>query len=175
VLAAVLLGGAAALDTPAASCAPPAGHAASRPPARPGVTAASGPESDGITAMEDTVTALLNWERQRAGCHSLRTDERMRAAARRHSADMARHGYFGHTGRDGSGFADRLADAGYPRQQAASENIAYGLPTAPAVVQEWLASAGHRGNILDCRVRATGVGLAYRGPTAYWTQDFGWS
>ena len=103
----------------------------------------------------------------------MQTDERMRTAARRHSADMAEHDYFSHTGRDGSSFVDRLADAGYPRRHAAGENIAYGYPTAESVVDAWMASTGHRNNILNCDALSTGVGLAYQGRTPYWTQEFG--
>jgi uncharacterized protein YkwD len=123
--------------------------------------------------MENQVTALINKERTRAGCVAVRTDERMRTAARRHSADMAAYNYFSHTGRNGSSFVDRLAAAGYPRNKAAGENIAYGYKTAQAVVDAWMKSPGHRSNILNCSAKATGVGLAYRGKTAYWTQEFG--
>ncbi len=139
------------------------------PPASPRPS----PESSRVTDLENQVTTLINRERERAGCARVRTDERMRTAARRHSADMAEHDYFSHTGRNGSSFVDRLADAGYPRRDAAGENIAYGYPTAQSVVDAWMASTGHRNNILNCDARATGVGLAYQGRTAYWTQEFG--
>ncbi|MEV4416487.1 CAP domain-containing protein [Catellatospora sp. NPDC049609] len=144
---------------------PPAG--ARGPAPRPS------PESARVTAMEDQVTSLINRERERAGCPPVHTDERLRAAARRHSADMAQHDYFSHTSRDGSSFVDRVADAGYPRRHAAGENIAYGYPTAESMVDAWMASTGHRSNILNCDARATGVGLAYQGRTPYWTQEFG--
>jgi len=97
----------------------------------------------------------------------------MRAAGRAHSADMAKNNYFRHTGLDGSTFVDRLERAGYPRSGAAGENIAYGYATAQAVVTGWMNSDGHRSNILNCSAKATGVGLAYRGNTPYWTQLFG--
>jgi uncharacterized protein YkwD len=128
---------------------------------------------DKITTMEDEVTTLINKERAKAGCAAVRTDERMRTAARAHSADMAKNNYFSHTGLDGSSFVDRLERAGYPRSGAAGENIAYGYATAQAVVTGWMNSDGHRTNILNCAAKATGVGLAYRGNTPYWTQEFG--
>lgn len=175
-------------DTPSSRITPSASRtvaAAARAPAQ-GVLAASlpaaaqaaaaprtSPESDRITVMEGQVATLINWERERAGCRRMRTDERMSVAARRHSADMARLDYFSHTGRNGSSFVDRLEDAGYPRRHAAGENIAYGYTTAESVVDAWMASTGHRNNILNCDARATGVGLSYQGRTAYWTQEFG--
>lgn len=124
-----------------------------------------------IERMENEVTVLVNRERARAGCGSVRTDERLRAAARAHSADMAAHDYFSHTGRDGSSPWDRAGRAGY--DQASGENIAWGYATPAAVMAGWMNSAGHRANILNCDSRATGVGLAYRGTTPYWTQMFG--
>ena len=128
---------------------------------------------DKITTMEDEVTSLINKERAKAGCGAVKTDERMRAAGRAHSGDMAKNNYFSHTGRDGSSFVDRLARAGYPREGAAGENIAYGYGSAQAVVTGWMNSPDHRKNILNCSAKSTGVGLAYRGNTPYWTQLFG--
>lgn len=154
--------------SPSASPTPSPSRSPSKPP-----PPAPAPTKDKITRMEDEVTALINKERAKAGCGRVRIDERMRKAGRAHSADMAEHDYFSHTGRDGSDFVDRLARAGYPRSGAAGENIAYGYRTAAAVVEGWMNSEGHRDNILNCSAKATGVGLAYRGDTPYWTQLFG--
>jgi uncharacterized protein YkwD len=152
-------------SAPVASGVSPSVEAAAttRPPAA----------KDKVTTMEDEVTALINKERDKAGCGAVRIDERMRKAGRAHSADMAVNKYFSHTGLDGSSFVDRLERAGYPRSGAAGENIAYGYGTAQAVVTGWMNSDGHRRNILNCSAKATGVGLAYRGTTPYWTQLFG--
>ncbi|GIH04464.1 hypothetical protein Rhe02_25310 [Rhizocola hellebori] len=123
--------------------------------------------------MEDTVTALINKKREGTCNSPLRTDERLRKAARAHSADMAKKDYFSHVSQDGSSFVDRIARTGYPRGSAASENIAVGYTSAKAVVDGWMNSEGHRKNIMNCASKAVGVGLAYRGNTPYWTQDFG--
>ena len=64
------------------------------------------------------------------------------------------------------------------------ENIAWGtlyLATPRAIVAAWMASPGHRANILDARYRETGIGvsphppasLAHGQPGAIYTQDFG--
>lgn len=123
--------------------------------------------------MEDEVTRLTNIERVKAGCLEVKTDERIRTAARAHSADMAANNYFSHTSLDGSNFVTRMQRAGYPKSSAAAENIAYGYSSAQAVVNGWMNSEGHRKNVLNCAYKAIGNGLAYRGNTAYWTQDFG--
>lgn len=53
------------------------------------------------------------------------------------------------------------------------ENIAYGYPTAKAVMRGWMGSEGHRRNILDKRFRKIGLGLARSADgTPYWVQDF---
>jgi uncharacterized protein YkwD len=130
--------------------------------------------ANGNTAQEDQVTALVNQERAAAGCGPLRTDERLRSAARGHSQDMATNDYFSHTALNGSSFVDRSAAAGYPRDQAGGENIAMGYRTPADVMDGWMNSAGHRANILNCDFKAIGVGLARDSAgTPYWTQDFG--
>jgi len=40
-------------------------------------------------------------------------------------------------------------------------------------MQAWMNSSGHRANILNCRFRNIGIGLAYDGRSPVWTQDFG--
>lgn len=128
----------------------------------------------GVTELEDQVATLVNQVRAKAGCAAVHTDERLRTAARGHSADMAAQGYFSHTGKDGSTFVDREARAGYPRAAAGGENIAMGYPTPANVMTAWMNSSGHRANILTCDFKALGVGLAYdSNGAAYWTQDFG--
>ncbi len=125
-------------------------------------------------AFETEVVRLTNVERARQGCPALRIDERLVAAARVHSADMVARKFFSHTGSDGSNFVAREVAAGYPRKDAAAENIAWGYRTPKAVVTAWMNSAGHRKNIMNCASIAVGVGIAVKsGGAIYWTQDFG--
>ncbi|MGK5678364.1 CAP domain-containing protein [Actinoplanes sp. URMC 104] len=125
-------------------------------------------------AYETEVVKLTNAERTARGCKALRIDSRLVAAARAHSTDMVEHGFFDHTGSDGSNFVTREVRAGYPRNGASAENIAWGYRTPQQVVTGWMNSAGHRKNILNCASTAVGVGVAYTsGGAPYWTQDFG--
>jgi uncharacterized protein YkwD len=135
---------------------------------------ATGAAATGIEAFENRVLELTNERRAEQGCTPLRLDQRLQAAARGHSRDMARHGYFSHTGRDGSGPGQRLVAAGYRTDRGWAENIAAGYPSPAAVMAGWMGSPGHRANILNCGHRALGVGVA-RGSEGrlYWTQDFG--
>ena len=148
--------------------AAPAG--AGRPGAGP--ANAQGPPRSVRQAPGGTIAAVVaatNAERAAAGCRALQVDDRFSAAAQRHSVDMANRRNMSHSGGDGSKFTDRIRAAGYPRPGA--ENIAFGQPTAASVVADWMASAGHRRNILNCAYMAIGVGFDSRGN--YWTQNFG--
>jgi uncharacterized protein YkwD len=105
----------------------------------------------------------------------LTMDPRLTAAARGHSADMARRGYFDHDTPEGRTMVDRIRAAGY-RGGRMGENIAAGKGTAAETVQQWMDSPGHCENIMDRRYTAVGVGYAFQGGSRlghYWTQDFG--
>jgi uncharacterized protein YkwD len=67
---------------------------------------------------------------------------------------------------------------------AVGENIAWAtlwMATPKAIVAGWMASPGHRANILDATFRETGIGvsphplasLAHGQAGAIYTQDFG--
>jgi uncharacterized protein YkwD len=123
------------------------------------------------TRLEDQVTSLVNAERGKAGCGRVRTNEKLRTAARGHSRDMAERDYFSHDSPDGRSPWDRARAAGY--SQPIGENIAKGQRTPASVMVAWMNSDGHRRNILNCDAKAVGVGLAYDGNTPVWTQLFG--
>ncbi|MFN8192608.1 MAG: CAP domain-containing protein [Nocardioidaceae bacterium] len=54
------------------------------------------------------------------------------------------------------------------------ENIAYGYPSAAAVMRGWMHSPGHRENILNKSYTRIGLGLARTSDgTRYWVQNFG--
>jgi uncharacterized protein YkwD len=125
-------------------------------------------------AYETEVVKLTNAERTARGCKALRINDRLIVSARAHSTDMVKNGFFDHTGSDGSNFVTREVRAGYPKRDAAAENIAYGYKTPQQVVTAWMNSAGHRKNILNCASTAVGVGLVRTtSGTPYWTQNFG--
>jgi uncharacterized protein YkwD len=95
---------------------------------------------------------------------------------------MATQDFFGHNSRDGSRFSARIKRAGYHYSKVA-ENIAAGQGSAAGVMKDWLASSGHRKNLLDCAFTETGIALAYQPDDAplkgqkyamkyYWVQDF---
>ncbi|MFF8293487.1 CAP domain-containing protein [Streptomyces sp. NPDC016309] len=118
------------------------------------------------------VVALTNAARAKAGCAPLRVDPRLRAAAQGHADDMAARGYYGHAGPGGHDAGDRMEAAGYG-WRAWGENIHRG-PRSPArAVRDWMASEGHRKNVMNCRFTDIGVGVSLRSNGPWWVQDFG--
>jgi uncharacterized protein YkwD len=97
-------------------------------------------------------------------------------AARIHSENMVRQGYFAHEGPDGARLRDRVKAVGIAHFRVLGENIAYNQgyddPGAFAV-ERWLISPGHRANILNSEFEQSAVGsfVASDG-TVYLTQMF---
>ncbi len=100
---------------------------------------------------------LLNDYRVSIGCEALILDMRLTGVAEAHSEDMARRRFFSHTNPDGASYIDRIRRAGIPFSSAA-ENIAQTEEGARGVLDQWLASSGHRANIRNCGFTHHGVG-----------------
>lgn len=123
----------------------------------------------------NSVIVLTNQQRAAAGCGPLTWNSALATAAQRHADDMAANNYFSHTSRNGERFTTRIRNAGY-RYRLAAENLAAGQQTPEEVVASWMASTGHRANILNCRLKEIGIGYAYNEASSYgsyWVQDFG--
>lgn len=140
--------------------APPA---ASKPSSTPKATATA----SGVVAR---IVELVNAERSKVGCSALALNTTLSKVAQAHSEDMALHQNMSHSGSDGSSPGDRITGAGYT-WSAYGENVAYGYASPEQVMAGWMASPGHKANILNCTFKEIGVGLAQ--PGSYWTQDFG--
>jgi uncharacterized protein YkwD len=97
---------------------------------------------------------------------------------------MVNDGYFDHTDPSGDTFVDRILGSGYVRRNAGwtlGENLAWGtgdLSSAKGLMDAWMASSGHKANILKKAYREVGVGIRTGVPTdegvgATITADFG--
>ena len=140
--------------------------------AAPRTSAASSAPATNAT-YEQQVLALTNAERTAVGCPALVWNVTLASVARAHSQDMATNSYFDHNSRNGTTPEQRITAAGYS-YRAMAENIAAGQATPADVMASWMASAGHRANILNCSLTQLGVGFATGGSYgSYWTQDFG--
>ncbi len=123
--------------------------------------------------FQSDIVTLTNNQRTLHGCKPVVVSPSLTKAAIGHSAWMGRTGKFSHIGASNSTFAYRVKTAGYARPL--SENIAFGYRTGADTVKAWMASPGHRANILNCKAKTVGVGVVYAANgTAYQTQEFGY-
>jgi uncharacterized protein YkwD len=124
-------------------------------------------------SLELRVRALTNRHRRAKGCAPLRARYTLRRAARTHSVTMARHDEMSHQLPGEPRFTTRITRAGYRGWSMVAENVARGFDSPEAVVAAWMASPGHRRNMLNCRLRDLGVGVVQSGGQLWWTQNFG--
>ena len=124
-------------------------------------------EPDGAISR---MLALVNAARAENGLTSLSLEPRLTAAACRQARDLSRGGVLTHQGRDGSDIGQRVTQSGYAFAMAA-ENLAAGAPTPDETVRLWLASPGHRRNILTAEFRHAGI--AYQAAGQVWVLVFG--
>jgi uncharacterized protein YkwD len=164
--------GATVTATPPPSTSTPPQPSPSAPPTSTAPSPSPTESPTGNAAFEAEVVTIVNQERAKVGCPAVTVDDRLTAAARAHSADMAARNYFSHTTPEGVDFATRITNAGY-RWSGAGENIAKGQRTPQEVMTSWMNSDGHKANILNCGYKNLGVGVAADSSgTLLWTQDF---
>ncbi|WP_348541605.1 CAP domain-containing protein [Streptomyces sp. MZ04] len=120
---------------------------------------------------EAKVIALVNKERDKAGCSPLTKNAELTEAAHDYNEVMAETGVLSHTGPDGSTPQSRAEAAGYTAY--VGENIAEGYPDAESVMEGWMDSPGHRANILNCDYKEIGVDANFADNGPWWIQDFG--
>jgi len=134
------------------------------PAGAPDARAAAGVTS--VSFLEIDLMATLNSFRRSRGLRPFRSSPRLHAAAARHSAEMARWGYFEHASPNGAAFWRRIAayypEAGF-RRWTVGENLEYGQPELEAVevLEDWLASPPHRANVVSTRFRDAGIGVVF--------------
>lgn len=123
--------------------------------------------------LEKRVLSIVNEERRKAGLPRLAPQAQLAQAARAYSTDMATRNFFSHYSPEGTTVADRVALAGYGFA-VVGENVAWGQKDARQVMNAWMASRGHKANILSPAYTEIGVGVAAdkRG-NLVWTQNFG--
>ncbi|MCP9484284.1 MAG: CAP domain-containing protein [Gaiellaceae bacterium MAG52_C11] len=133
---------------------------------------------DSANALEGQVLVELNAIRREHGLVPLRPATSLDAAADLHSRAMARHGFFAHASRDGSGFekrVERFYDSKGYGSWSVGENILWASPTinASEALQRWLKSPGHRQNILTPRWREIGLSVVIveQAPGVYGNRD----
>ncbi|PLR97733.1 hypothetical protein CVD19_07930 [Bacillus sp. T33-2] len=116
---------------------------------------------------EQQILDITNVIRLRHKLEPLKWDDKTAEVAYAHSRDMQESNYFSHTSKKYGSISDRLkaADIAY---QSAGENIAANYTDAPAVVEGWLNSKGHREALLNEKFTHLGVGVYQK----HYTQNF---
>jgi uncharacterized protein YkwD len=123
---------------------------------------------------EQSLIAAVNDVRAAHNLRPLKVDAHLREAARAHSTTLLQTNVFEH-----GSFAERLALHG-ARGPAFGENLAWGtgrLASARSIVNAWMASPGHRANLLRPGWNRIGIGalsgrfLGHRGAVVV-TADF---
>lgn len=118
-------------------------------------------------AKEKQIFDITNVIRVRHNLQPLKWDDLTAAAALAHSKDMYETKDFSHTSKTYGDLADRL-EAAEVSYEAAGENIAANYTDAPAVVEGWLNSKGHRDSLLKEEFTHLGVGVYKK----HYTQNF---
>ena len=122
----------------------------------------------------DEVQRLVNEERLAEGVGALERNATLEAQAEQYACEMVYYGFFDHNNpATGSTLRDRADEFGYD-YQVIGENLAGGQPSPAEVVAAWMASPGHRENILDARFVEVGVAVRAGGHYGvYWVLEFG--
>jgi len=146
------------------------------------------PTAKDLGRIRAATLCLVNRERAGESERPLAPNKRLEQAAQAHTESMAFGNYLEHDGPRGQTPLSRVRATGYiSRAQTGyevGENIGWGTlweATPRAIVAAWMASPGHRANILDARFRDTAVGVCSHPPSslargqagAIYTQDFG--
>lgn len=146
------------------------------PPATAAPTTAAG----GIsvpTGWRSTLVSLINGERAKAGLNPVALCGTLDNAAQDFSTVLAEWQTMSHVGPDGSTLYTRVAAAGYSGYSSVGENVAAGQLDAASVMGSWMASSGHRANILYPAFTQVGAGrtdaLIDGNTVPYWVLDLG--
>lgn len=136
-----------------------------RPPAARAVTLTNGVR---LNAVEATLAVLINTARTTRGIPALVVAAGTTDVARRWAATQAGRRTMSHN----PSYAAQLAAAGSATWGAAAENVGHGRDPV-ALFNAYMASPGHRANILGRQYRFLGIGWAeLPDHTGYNTQNF---
>jgi uncharacterized protein YkwD len=117
---------------------------------------ATGAQAGRLSSPERSLLGTMNAARASNGLAPLRVDFHLVRAARGHSADMMRRGYFAH-----GAVAGRAVSAG-ARGPLFGEDLAWATGLTPQwVVDRWLASPAHRAVLLRPGFRRVGISIVY--------------
>ncbi len=106
----------------------------------------------------EDVISQTNDERGKQGLAPLKKNGPLTVAAQLKGNDMLAKGYWAHVSPDGKEPWHWIAQAGYSYNRA-GENLAKDFKDTISVTQAWMASPGHRANILNPNYKEIGVAV----------------
>lgn len=107
----------------------------------------------------DKLLQETNSERSKNGAKSLRMNSKLYVAAQAKANDMAAKNYWSHYTPEGNAPWVFVKDQDYPYQKL-GENLATGFLDERGTINGWMASKGHRENLLDPSFTEVGFGVA---------------
>ncbi|HVR01478.1 MAG TPA: CAP domain-containing protein, partial [Polyangia bacterium] len=113
-------------------------------------------------AAERELLALVNRDRAAAGLGAVTWDARLATIARAHSRDMAEHDFVGHVSPRSGTALDRVHKGGLA-PDLVLENVGRAY-SAQEVESGFMASPGHRANVVEPRATKLGVGVVLGAP-----------
>lgn len=99
--------------------------------------------------------SLSNQERTSRGMSAYRLDSKLSSAATAKAKHMFANDYWAHTAPDGTTPWSFISASGYS-YKLAGENLAKDFSTSAGVVNGWMASSGHKANILSSTYKDVG-------------------
>jgi uncharacterized protein YkwD len=125
-----------------------------------------------INKIERGILNAVNRERKKRKLSSLSINKYLTSAAKMHSGNMAKYGFLGHTGKDGSQPVDRVRRCGGSSSYIGENchmmpkgrvkgigNVRTPSQVANAMMKGWMKSPGHKRNILKSNYRKIGIGV----------------
>ena len=100
-----------------------------------------------------------NAQRSANGLPALDINSKLNSAAQAKANHMIQYDYWSHNAPDGTTPWFFIDNTGY-LYTVAGENLAYGFDTSSGTVSGWMASPGHRANILHTDYEDVGFGIA---------------
>ena len=123
-----------------------------------------------IPISEQYLLFAANQDRAAHGLGPVVYDPSLSVAASMHAREMAAHGTISHQFPGEMDLSERASRYGV-RFSLITENVAIASTSAEAH-SLWMASPGHRANLLDPKVNTIGIAVLMRGDEAFAVEDF---
>ncbi len=113
---------------------------------------------DAVSITTQQLLQLTNKERQQYGFPPLALNNELISAAEKKGENMFKENYWAHNAPDGTTPWVFIKNAGYDYSYA-GENLARGFDSTESIMNAWMASPGHRENILSPNYKDVGFAI----------------